>query len=571
METAIQKAQRIAAMFAAKRAALTPTNPTAPVQTLAEQLAPKTVTINLPANRQQIDLTEKQLEAIKLATSFRSFCLIGAAGTGKTTTVRQLCQSMIDSGRLHKFYEGTKHLSAGDYAIAFVAYTNRAVENMRKQLPREFQHNALTIHKLLEPMPVFTEDPETGKTHMDFVFQRNAMNPIRELQIVVVEESSMVDIELHHKLRIACPNAIFIYLGDLFQLKPVYGSAILGFKLLTLPVVELDKVWRQALDSHIIKLAHIVKDGITLTPAMMAEMNPNQVEFRPFKAKLSGDSAVLAFCRKIRIELHKEFDPLQDIMLCPNNKSFGSIEINKAFAQIYGELRGATVYEIIAGYKKHYFAEGDKVMFDKRDFIIEKIEWNKDYLGVTPQLPSKDLNRHGINTSGHADIDFDAVADEDEDGMELNLDFDDVESKVNQASHKLTLRPIYPLYEDEGNSVVKETGQINSMDFSYCISVHKAQGSEWQRVFLVLHNSHRNMLSRELLYTATTRARSKLIIFFDPDSAKMVYDSSINKAIKNVQIKGRTVMQKAEQFKGKLENLPANILSTVTESGDWEE
>lgn len=509
-----------------------------------------------------INYTDEQLSAIELACKKRSFCLIGSAGTGKTTTVRAIATAMINRKILGNLRYSTKHLNAGSPAIAFVAFTNRAVENIRKSLPEEFQDNALTIHKLLEPVPQWTEYTDKHgevKRRKEFVFSRHATNPISDLQCVVVEESSMVSVELHRDLIAACPNAFFIYLGDLNQLQPIYGPAILGFRLLSLPVVELTKVWRQALDSDIIKLAQHIKDGNAPTNKWLEDNLKNgQVELRPYKGSWGKDAATVKFSFHIRNVLSDEFNEETDAMLCPQNVGFGSEEINKVFAQIFGERRDALVYEIIGGYNKHYLAVGDRVMYNKRDFIIEDIEFNSNYTGQMPIPPSKFLDRWGRSTqlagSEMEDVDFDALAA----ALNIDLDSDDIEEKVNQASHKLTLRPLYPLYQNE-MAVINTAGDMNALALSYCISVHKAQGSEWEKVYVVLHKSHGRMLSRELLYTAVTRAKKKLVIYYDPDSSSLTRDGNLTTATRNVGIKGNSLKAKAEVFKGKAENLSQDL------------
>ena len=540
----------------------TPLAPPVKVNVIAQSINPDS---GRGMSGEAIEYTDEQLQAIEYACKKMSFCLIGSAGTGKTTTVRAIATAMITRHVLGRLSYGTKHLRQNDPAIAFVAFTNRAVENIRKSLPRELQDNALTIHKLLEPAPVFTDyvnDKGEAKTKMEFVFTRNATNPIDDLQVVVVEESSMVSIELHKDLKAACPKASFIYLGDLNQLQPVYGPAILGFRLLQLPVVELTKVWRQALDSDIIRLAQAVKDGKYPTISWINENLTNgQIDLRPYTKHVGKDAAMVKFTFHIRKVLANEYDPETDVMLCPQNVGFGGDEINKVFAQIYGEKRDALVYEVIGGFNKHYIAIGDKVMFNKRDYIIEDIKFNTSYTGAVPQKPSKFLDRWGRSTElmaskddGDGDMDLEALA------SALNISIDDyaIEEKVNQASHIVRLRPLWPLYEGE-KAEIKTTGDMNALAFSYCISVHKAQGSEWDKVFVVLHNSHGRMLSRELFYTAITRAKKKLIIFYDNDSTVLSKDGCLCRSVKNVSIPGTTIKAKAEAFKGRFERLPDDL------------
>lgn len=91
---------------------------------------------------------------------------------------------------------------------------------------------------------------------------------------------------------------------------------------------------------------------------------------------------------------------------------------------------------------------------------------------------------------------------------------------------------------------VESAGDLNSLLLGYAITVHKSQGSEWRKVFILLHQSHNKMVSRELLYTAVTRAREELYIICEPDH--------FIKGINSQRVKGDTLAEKAEFFKGKL-------------------
>ena len=115
------------------------------------------------------------------------------------------------------------------------------------------------------------------------------------------------------------------------------------------------------------------------------------------------------------------------------------------------------------------------------------------------------------------------------------------EERVKAASHKITVR----LDDSEEEVILDTAGAINSLLLSYTLTIHKSQGSEWDRVFLVLHQSHATMIQRELLYTAVTRAAKELYIICEP--------TSFVNGVKSQKIKGNTLAEKAEVFKGKLE------------------
>jgi ATP-dependent exoDNAse (exonuclease V) alpha subunit len=91
------------------------------------------------------------------------------------------------------------------------------------------------------------------------------------------------------------------------------------------------------------------------------------------------------------------------------------------------------------------------------------------------------------------------------------------------------------------------------MSFGYALSIHKSQGSEWERVFLFLHNSHATMMSRELIYTAVTRAKQSLFIVLEGDQKP--YQNSIRIASQRPRIPGTTLAEKIEFFNRKAKEL----------------
>ena len=111
---------------------------------------------------------------------------------------------------------------------------------------------------------------------------------------------------------------------------------------------------------------------------------------------------------------------------------------------------------------------------------------------------------------------------------------------MQQSSHTLTLQ----MMDSELEIKVDKAASINSMLLGYCLTVHKSQGSEWRKVFFVYHQSHAAMLQRELLYTAVTRAKEELYVICEPET--------FTKGIQSQRVKGDTLAEKAEFFKGKV-------------------
>jgi ATP-dependent exoDNAse (exonuclease V) alpha subunit len=495
---------------------------------------------------------EKQRQAITFGQQGKSFVLIGAAGTGKTTTLKGVLQALTINDLIEPLKSGTKHLATGAPGVVLVSYTRRAVRQIARQMPPELKGHCLTIHKLLEFEPIFYEYEDSEghlKKTMRFEPTKHASNPLpRELTRVVVDESSMVSTELFDMLRAALPPSTqFIFLGDLHQLPPVYGESVLANKLQELPVVELTEVYRQALDSPIIRLATAVKNGDDIPlKEKRRESSPDgksNVVINPWPKQLSGEDALDAIAHQMKAVINSgNFNEEEDVILMPFNKSCGTLELNLHIANTLALRRGAVVHHVIAGFVHWYLAIGDRVLVDKQDCVIRGIERNPKYVGKLPLEPAETLDRWGTyqdeQTHHHMEETDESIDDMLEKMAAINVD-----DKTNQASHVLTLESL-----DSGAIwKVGEVGTYNSMVFSYALTVHKSQGSEWRRVFLFLHSSHHAMCSRELVYTAVTRAREDLVIICEPDRRDS--RGTLTKAAKNPRIKGDTLQEKLAWLK----------------------
>lgn len=500
-----------------------------------------------------ITYNDKQKRFVDLVSDGKSCVLIGAAGTGKTTTQKGCVQSLIFNGRAGILQaEGHKHLSSGTPGIVVCAYTRRAVANIRRNMPLDMQANCITIHKLLEYQPAYYDviDETTGeeKTKMCFEATRHAGNPLPEsIHTIIFEEGSMLGTDLYKEVKNACPHQPQeIFLGDIQQLPPVFGPAILGFKLLELPVVELTEVYRQALESPIISLAHRILSGNPIeVKEFPAWKFKDKLTLHPWKKKIKDFEALsTAITFFTQASDHQIYDPEEDIILCPFNKAFGTIELNNGIANHLAKKRGSIVWQIIAGFNKYHFSEGDKVLFDKEDATIIEIEKNLSYTGAAPKKESIHLDYWGFNSSPEEsksdgddhDIDFilnQVAASESKNG----------EDRVRACSHVLTLK----MNDSDQEIKTDKASDINSLILGYALTVHKAQGSEWKKVFCVFHQSHATMIQRELLYTAITRAREELYIICEPDTF-------VNGIISQ-RVKGNTLEEKASYFKGRLEKI----------------
>lgn len=508
-----------------------------------------------------IKLNEKQEAAKDLAFAGKSFCLIGPAGSGKTTAQRAVAASLYDSGALETTtfaFGGGSRVTAP--SIAFVAFTRRAAGNLRKaifkdpRLEEVFRNNIMTVHALLEYQPDYYWDSVEQKNKFRFAPLRTAKNPLTITHLVIEEASMIGMMDLYQKLYDALPpNVQIIFIGDINQLPPVFGPSVLNYALSQLPIVELTEVYRN--QGMVLENAHNILNGRPLKetkecqivrgnkPVQLGqEMMGNRIIPTMFKALFESKDE-----NGIR-----EYDPEHDMILAPWNKqAMGTTNINYWIAQHMGDMRKAIVYEIIAGFNKVYLAEGDPVMVNKQDAIITKIERNPRYMGKEPQLPGNDLSRFGtriLDRLGHIDLDEEGTGDTgmiDYSNFSLESLASEEAGRKQQCSHLVTVR-----YKDNGfEETLSSAGEFAEQVFSlgYCLTVHKAQGSEWRKVFLLMHKDHGVSLYREWFYTGYTRARIGVTV--------IAKDFVIEKAIKNQRIKGQTLKDKLAFFNSGIENL----------------
>ena len=372
--------------------------------------------------RTGLTLAESQGAAVRLALSSKVLVVTGGPGVGKTTIVNSILRILAVKGA----------------KMVLCAPTGRAARRMTEACGFE----ARTIHRLLEV------DPASGG------FRRDADRPVA-CDLLVVDESSMVDVLLMHALLKAVPDtAAVLIVGDIDQLPSVGPGQVLADIIASaaVPVVRLTEVFRQAAMSQIIVNAHRINDGIV--PVLDKPDGESDFYFVPADDPESAVPRVLELVRT-RIPQRFGLDPIRDIqVLCPMNR--GGVGARSLNIELQASLNPAGERRIERfGWT---FAPGDKVMQIENDYDRE--------------VYNGDIGR---------------IDDVDPDLGELVARFDD-------------------------RTVAYGFGELDALVPAYATTIHKSQGSEYPAVVIPLMTQHYVMLQRNLLYTGVTRGKRLVVL-----------------------------------------------------------
>ena len=521
---------------------------------------------------------ESQLLAIDNILANQFNCLIGAAGSGKTTVVKEVIARLQSRGDIKPLaYQRCNGKSVNGYNIAFVSFTGKAVEQLRKSVPSSLQTGCMTIHNLLEYAPVYEDyiDEKGNQKQRKIFLPRRDSTTTLPHDIIVIDESGMVGVELWNYLWDALekkPSLKIILIGDINQLPAVIGKSILGYALSSpkWKTSTLTKIHRQALDNPIIANAHRIIAG------KMPVADPNNSKFKlldigslndserqriragtlPFdyydkkNSELNGYKQVLGLVTL----LHKNsrYDPDVDQIIVPQNIGLlGQESLNRKLAEIFNPAERTFIR---AGIETKFLAIGDKVMFTSNDYnsgilngmtgYIKDITLNAEYTGFAEISRESAMHSERDNSERLQEMrDFAANLDINE--LVSSIDPSESEKKEveQQASHCVTV--VYrPIGSDvDATITISSVGAIRGLYLAYAITCHKAQGSEYRNVIVVCHSGSNSLLSREWLYTAVTRARDTLYLVYNDFSMR-----GITKALRRQVISGATIEEKAKNF-----------------------
>ena len=417
--------------------------------------------------QESIHLDELQEKAVYEAVNSGLLVITGGPGTGKTTTINTIIRYFEMEGM----------------EILLAAPTGRAAKRMTEATGYE----ARTIHRMLELVPVGMSGndapvipgvPRSGRgaQSMGMHFDRNEENPL-DADVIIIDEMSMVDISLMHSLlRAVNVGTRLILVGDVDQLPSVGPGNVLRdiIESGSFNVVKLTHIFRQAAQSDIVVNAHKINAG---EPVDLAKRSQDFLFIRRDNPDAVISAAITLIQKKLPDYVHANAFDIQ--VMTPMRKGALGVERLNQIMQNYlnppdkskkEKESGGTIYRV-----------GDKVMQIKNNY---QMEWEV-------------RNKYGIPVDKGAGI--------------FNGDVGIIR-EINDFAELLTVE------FDEGKMIEYSFKQLEELELAYAITIHKSQGSEYPAVIIPMYNGPRMLMTRNLIYTAVTRARSCVCLVGQPDA-----------------------------------------------------
>ena len=410
-----------------------------------------------------IELSEKQKEAIEAVNDNNVSIITGGPGTGKTTIIKSIIHIYESKGK----------------KIVLAAPTGRAAKRITETTGEE----ASTLHRLLE----------IGKFD-DNIFLKKQQEyqgtPI-DADVVIVDEVSMVDMFLMNYLVSSLYKGTkLVLVGDSDQLPSVGPGSVLKdlIESETVETIHLDKVFRQAAKSQIVVNAHRVNEGEYFLPKEDLEEDSKQ-DFFVINEKNQEKILyqVLSLCTG-RLQNYGDYDFFKNIqILTPTKKGMlGTKELN---AYLQNALNPEDKFKDEKRANGAIYRVGDRIMQVKNNYDIT---WEKE----------NPFREEGIEYgTGVFNGEIGTITAIDEREKSVTIKFDD---------EKVALYA----YTD-----------LEQIEHSYAITIHKAQGSEFDVVIMCVPRTAPVLLTRNLLYTGITRAKELLIIVGDKNVTEFMINN----------------------------------------------
>ena len=413
-------------------------------------------------------LSQEQEQAVREALTSKVFILTGGPGVGKTTTANAIISVFKMMGK----------------SVTLAAPTGRAA----KRLTEVSGEEAKTIHRLLEWNPA------------SMSFNYNKENRLAS-KVVILDESSMIDLSLAYALLTALPDeAQIIFIGDKDQL-PSVGAGNFFKDIIesgAVPCIALRKIFRQASFSDIIKTAHKINNGerVEFVDDPQSDCRFVSVE-EPWKIK---EAIKILVSRKLPEQY--EINPLEDIeILSPMKKGEIGVEnLNLVLREILNPKEKSQM-------ERRGLRLNDKVIQCSNNYNLGVFNGDIGYVSYIKSGVELGNIEQSIN-------------------QELSEGVMEVKDKKN----------LYIKYQER--TVAYSDGDLDDIKLAYAITIHKSQGSEFPVVIIPVSHQHHVMLERNLFYTAITRAR-KLVVFVGTAAALNYAISNISNKLRQTRLKYR--------------------------------
>ncbi len=377
-------------------------------------------------------------------------------------------------------------------SILLAAPTGRAAKRMTEATGYEAQ----TIHRLLEVNVNPEEEDSIGG------FLRNRQNPL-EADVIIIDEMSMVDLPLMHALLSAVvPGTRLVLVGDVDQLPSVGPGSVLKDIIASqrFPVVILTRIFRQAGESDIVVNAHKINAG---EPVILDNKSRDFFFLRRQDADTIIGVVIMLIQKKLPGYVHAHPNEIQ--VMTPTRKGLLGVERLNGILQRYlnPPQKGRTEREI----NGRLFRVGDKVMQIKNNY---QLEWEVS-------------TKFGLTVDKGTGI--------------FNGDMGII-TEINEYTETLEVE------FDESRKVKYSFDMTEELELAYAITVHKSQGSEYPAVIIPLLAGPKLLYTRNLLYTAVTRARKCLTII----GSDAVFQEMIQN--KNEQARYTSLADRIREFQG---------------------
>ena len=360
--------------------------------------------------------------------------------------------------------------------ILLAAPTGRAAKRMTEATGME----AKTIHRLLE-ITGAPDDRNTSGMH----FERNEETPL-EADVIIIDEMSMVDIYLLHSLlKAVTVGTRLILVGDVNQLPSVGPGNVLRDMIESgcFHVVKLTRIFRQASQSDIVVNAHRINGGEKIDLAKRSR------DFL-FIRRDHPDAIISAMITLVREKLpgYVNAHPFDIQIMTPMRKgALGVDRLNGILQQYLNPPDGKKAEKESGGI---IYREGDKVMQIRNNY---QIQWET-------------RSKYGIPVETGLGV--------------FNGDMG-VIREINSFAETMTVE------FDEGRMVEYSFKQLEELELAYAITIHKSQGSEYPAVVIPVHSGPRMLMTRNLIYTAVTRARKCVCLVGVPETFQAMVDNGM--------------------------------------------